>query len=146
MPPLHGRANDSGNMHLTRRTALALVMLLEACSTTRLPERYAHCHDLGTLRLAASSANEAEDRMRAQVAIIGGDLLLFNGNGYSENAAEVPPVLAQRRNVLAPRPAESPGGRQPELAALEASVETAPETRQALWYYGIALRCGRNAG
>ena len=99
--PSHGRANDSGNMRTARHTALALILLLDACSTHRLPERYAHCSDLGTLRLAAASANEAEDHMRAQVAIIGGDLLLFNGTGHAEDASAAPPALTQRRNVLA---------------------------------------------
>ncbi|MGV3590189.1 MAG: hypothetical protein ACO1PZ_00785 [Gammaproteobacteria bacterium] len=131
-------------MRTARHTALALILLLDACSTHRLPERYAHCSDLGTLRLAAASANEAEDHMRAQVAIIGGDLLLFNGTGHAEDASAAPPALTQRRNVLAAPPAESPSGKQPELTALEASIGSATEMEQALWYYGVALRCGRD--
>ena len=120
--------------------SFAITALQTSCSSASLPERYAHCQDLGTLRLSASSANEAEERMRAQVAIMGGDLLLFNARGHAENAGAVPAPLAQRRNVLAARPAESINGKQPELAALNASMPT-PATQDELWYYGAALRC-----
>lgn len=77
--------------------------------------------------------------MRAQVAILGGDLLLFNAAGHAENGETLPSALTQRRHVLAP--AASINGRQPELAALTASVAAAPETEHELWYYGAALRC-----
>lgn len=120
-----------------------MALMLGACSSVKLPERYVHCADLGTLRLAAQSADEAEDRMRAQVAIIGGDLLLFNARGHREDGSAVPPALAQRRNVLAP--VESIKGKQPELAALIASSDTVDEDAETLWYYGAALRCNASA-
>lgn len=128
-------------MRLASGTLIALTLLQGACSSPGLPERYAHCSDLGTLRLAAHSADEAEDRMRAQVAIIGGDMLLFNAQGHAEDGSAVPTALTQRRNVLAP--AESRNGKQPELARLVAST-AATETEQQLWYYGAALRCAGN--
>jgi hypothetical protein len=117
-----------------------LIALQFACTTPTLPKRYAHCADLGTLRLASTSADDAEQRMRAQVEILGGDLLLFNANGRAENGGPIPSALAQRRNALAATPAESINGAQPELAALTASV-TADETAEERWYYGAALRC-----
>lgn len=118
--------------------SFALVALQAACSTP-LPDRYAQCEDLGTLRLASTNADDAEDRMRAQVAIMGGDLLLFNATGHTEYGDVVPSALAQRRNALAP--AESINGKQPEFAALTASIAAAPQTQEELWYYGAALRC-----
>lgn len=128
-------------MRLANGTLIAITLLQGACSTPALPERYAHCSDLGTLRLTAHSADEAEERMRAQVAIIGGDMLLFNANGHTEDGNTVPPALAQRRNVLAP--VESINGKQPELATLTANT-AATETEQELWYYGAALRCNNS--
>jgi hypothetical protein len=121
-------------------TLLTFATLQAACATATLPDRYAHCEDLGTLRLASTSIDEAEDRMRAQVTIMGGDLLLFNARGHAEDTGDVPTALAQRRNVLARAPAVSINGRQPELAALRASA-AAPEIAETLWYYGVALRC-----
>lgn len=118
-----------------------LVVLQSACSNTALPDHLAHCQDLGTLRLASTSIDEAEDRMRAQVAILGGDLLLFSARGHAENIDTVPAPLAQRRNALAATPAVSINGRQPELAVLTASVATMADTQEELWYYGAALRC-----
>ena len=126
---------------MRRVLPLILALLETACFTPKLPERYAHCVDLGTLRLASTSIDDAEDRMRAQVAIIGGDLLLFNAHGHAENVDSIPSPLAQRRNALAATPAESINGRQPELDALTASVAPAPGTETELWYYGAALRC-----
>jgi hypothetical protein len=119
----------------------AFVALQNACSSPTLPERYAHCEDLGTLRLESASIDDAEDRMRAQVAIMGGDLLLFSARGHSEVADTIPPPLAQRRNALAATPAESINGRQPALEALTASAAKAADTQKELWYYGAALRC-----
>ena len=119
---------------------LALTLLQAACFAPRLPDRYAHCADLGTLRLASTSADDAEDRMRAQVAILGGDLLLFNAAGHTEDGTVLPSALTQRRMVLAP--AESINGRQPELAALTERVAMEPKSGEELWYYGAALRCG----
>jgi len=116
-----------------------LTVLQAACIAPNLPNRYAHCTDLGTLRLASTHASDAEDRMRAQVAMMGGDLLLFNAAGHTEYGDVVPSALAQRRKVLAP--AESINGKQPELAALTASVEAVPQSQEKLWYYGAALRC-----
>ncbi|MDY6984494.1 MAG: hypothetical protein SV422_15520, partial [Pseudomonadota bacterium] len=78
-------------MRLIYGTFVAVALLQSACSSVKLPERYAHCADLGTLRLSAQSADDAEDRMRAQVAIIGGDLLLFNAQGHMEDGIAVPP-------------------------------------------------------
>lgn len=127
-------------MRLTRETVIAVVLLLGACSSAKLSERYAHCADLGTLRLSAASAGDAEDRMRAQVAIIGGDLLLFNARGHTEDGTAVPSALTQRRNALAP--VESINGKQPELAASTAGNDIADEGAETLWYYGAALRCG----
>jgi hypothetical protein len=121
---------------------VALSLLHVACSTApMLPNRYAQCMDLGTLRLAATNSNDAERRMRAQVEILGGDLLLFNARGHAESSRGVPSALTQRRNVLAAVPVESINGRQPELEALTASVAAAQETQVELWYYGAALRC-----
>src|SRR5687767_8207339 len=114
---------------------IALTSLQLGCANSKLPERYAHCEDLGTLRLASTSIDEAEDRMRAQVAIMGGDLLLFSARGYTESADAVPTPLAQRRNALAATPAESINGRQPELTALTASAAKAADTHEELWYY-----------
>lgn len=125
-------------------TLCAFAALQAACASPGLPDRYAHCEDLGTLRLASTSIDDAEDRMRAQVAIMGGDLLLFNATGHTEGGTALPSALTQRRMVLAP--AESIEGRQPELAALTATAATAPETQEELWYYGAALRCNRVTG
>ena len=121
--------------------AITLVALQAACSAAKLPERYAHCDDLGTLRLASTNIEDAEARMRAQVEILGGDLLLFNAKGHSEDGGRVPTALTQRRQVLAP--AESINGRQPELSALTQTAAAVPETATELWYYGAALRCNR---
>jgi hypothetical protein len=122
----------------------AIAMLLAGCSSPALPDRYAHCEDLGTLRLSSTSIDDAEERMRAQVEILGGDMLLFSARGHTEEFGAVPSALVQRRNVLGARPAESINGRQPELEALTASV-AARETQEELWYYGAALRCKRPA-
>jgi len=126
---------------LLRRAVLPSVIALQVGCTTQLPDRYAHCDDLGTLRLASTSIAEAEDRMLAQVAIMGGDLLLFSARGHVEDTDEVPTPLTQRRKALARVPAISNNGRQPELAALVASTGQVTETEQELWYYGAALRC-----
>ena len=121
--------------------ALTLVALQAACSTAQLPDRYAHCADLGTLRLASTSIDDAERRIRAQVEILGGDLLLFNARVHQESGGDVPSALAQRRNALAAVPAVSVNGRQPELDALTASVADETATHEERWYYGAALRC-----
>jgi hypothetical protein len=127
-------------------SVLALALACSACSIApKLPDRYSQCTDLGTLRLASFSADDAEDRMRAQVAILGGDLLLFNAGGRAEDGSGVPSPLAQRRIALT-APAESINGRQPQLAALDASIAAAAQTQEELWYYGAALRCKQPGG
>jgi hypothetical protein len=114
-----------------------------------VPDRYAHCTDLGTLAFPAWSRLDAEQQMRARVEELGGDTLLFGERGRSALIDEVPAEIAQRRDELgvaatnteisapAQRPIESIGGAQPLLDQPTGDTRTATE----LWYYGAALRC-----
>jgi hypothetical protein len=62
--------------------------------------RYADCVDLGELSLRSRSREDAEDRMRAQVAVLGGDTLLLSERGRTEQLTETPKEIVARRDVV----------------------------------------------
>lgn len=131
-------------------SAIALLSLLQGACNSQVADygegRYANCVDLGTLALPSFSRLDAEQRMRARVEELGGDMLLFGERGRSELIDEVPEEIARRRDQLGvpaagsgpiARPVESIGGEQPVLDIPAEDTRTDVK----LWYYGAALRC-----
>jgi hypothetical protein len=124
-------------------TVLLLALLQGACRSQvqYAAGRYANCVDLGELSLQARSRTDAEERMRAQVAEMGGDTLLMSESGRTDQLTETPQEIVERRDVVMGTPtvsfeqASSPDGDRP-LPVLPAAP-----TDTELWYYGAALRC-----
>lgn len=128
-----------------RPEVASLTLLLSACSSpVQYGEgRYANCEDLGEIALQSRSREDAEDRMRVQVAERGGDTLLISERGRTEQLNETPREIVARRDIILEgattitfeQASDADGERPPPV------LPPSPTTDAELWYYGAALRC-----